>query len=386
MTYASTVAPFVDRCLFGDALERLRAVPNGIVHCAVTSPPFYGLRDYGVEGQIGLEATPEEYVKRMVGVFREVRRVLRPDGCLFLEIGDSYNGSGGAGGDYGEGGIRAGQPRYSGRHLDALKPKDLIGIPWLLAFALRADGWYLRADIIWHRPNPMPESVTDRPTKSHSYVFLLSKSRRYFYDADAVREAWADERCGDPGPAGTACNDDRAAASRRYDHATTPATAGRNLRSVWTIPTAPYAGAHFAVMPPALAKRCIMAGSSEKGSCPECGAPWERVVEKGPAPERKPMDQRGIPSTEDPTKGRPSLPIYEIQRPAPRTTGWRPTCDHDAGDPVPCLVLDPFLGSGTTAMVAQDLGRRWLGVELNRDYEALQIERTTQLGLLGYVP
>ena len=215
------------RILCGDATEVLRTLPAESIQCCVTSPPYFGLRDYGVEGQIGLEATPEAYVERLVGVFREVRRVLRDDGTLWLNIGDSYAGyHGNKNAAYcdapsNKGGYFENQ-RASTVGLSGLKPKDLVGIPWRVAFALQADGWYLRSDIIWHKPNPMPESVTDRPTKSHEYIFLLSRRPSYFYDAEAVKEDSVD-------PARSAA---------RYSK--------RNRHSVWTVATAPYKGAHFA--------------------------------------------------------------------------------------------------------------------------------------------
>ena len=238
----------------GDALAVLRTLPDGAARCCVTSPPYFGLRDYGVEGQMGLEATPDAYVARMVELFREVRRVLADDGTLWLNLGDSYaraaekGGSGPNGKNvaaYGESygvaqSAKAGSSdgavgradRPGSRSIgDGLKPKDLIGIPWRVAFALQADGWYLRSDIIWHKPNPMPESVRDRPTKAHEYLFLLSKAERYFYDAAAIVE-----------------------------DATVGST--RNARTVWTIATKPYKGAHFATFPFALAEKCVLAGSA----------------------------------------------------------------------------------------------------------------------------
>lgn len=234
----------------GDALTILRELDAGSVHCCVTSPPYWGLRDYGQNGQLGLEPTPEQYVANLVAVFREVRRVLRDDGTLWLNLGDSYNSAppGGNPGGFQGASMRA-HPAYdaayprdhakgAGWKVRGLKPKDLVGIPWRVAFALQADGWYLRSDIIWAKPNPMPESVTDRPTKSHEYIFLLSKSARYYYDQEAVAE--------------------------RAENAITVAPT-RNLRSVWTIATRPYPGAHFAVFPPELPERCIKAGSAELG-------------------------------------------------------------------------------------------------------------------------
>ena len=214
----------------GDSLAVLQTLPAASVQCCVTSPPYWGLRDYGHDGQIGLEETPEQYVARLVAVFAEVRRVLADDGVLWLNLGDSY-GSG----------------------------KQLVGIPWRVAFALQADGWYLRSDTIWHKPNPMPESVRDRPTKAHEYVFLLSKSARYFYDQDAVKERSSEGSHG----GGRSHPSRYQAASGRNDgnSAMGILTETRNARSVWTIATQPYSGAHFAVMPPALADRCIKSGS-----------------------------------------------------------------------------------------------------------------------------
>lgn len=294
--------------LIGDCREVLRTLADGSVQCCVTSPPYYGLRDYGVDGQIGLEPTSDEFIAEMVGVFREVRRVLRDDGTLWLNIGDSYNTPNNRrdASAYVSGGksrlIEQEPNRKASQRYDAtLKPKDLLGIPWLLAFALRADGWYLRSDIIWHKPNPMPESVRDRPTSAHEHVFLLSKRGAYFYDAGAIAEDAAypgddrhnrtdtrkviDAMCADGGS--------RARTGR-------PTGDTRNARNVWTITTQPFSGAHFATMPPELAERCIKAGT-------------------------KPGD----------------------------------------------TVLDPFGGAGTTALAADRLGRQATLVDLSPDYRAL---------------
>lgn len=244
----------------GDCLQTLKTLPAESVQTCVTSPPYFGLRNYGHEGQIGLEQTVDEYVDKLVQVFREVRRVLRDDGTIWLNLGDSYNGSGGAGGDYGPGGLKEGQPRYPGRSIDGLKPKDLIGIPWRVAFALQADGWWLRSDIIWAKGNPMPESVTDRPTKAHEYIFLLSKSAKYFYDADAIAEP-----CNLPDAAGVpfatrrVINGEVTVISRQ--DRTYNASGTRNKRSVWFVNTKPYSGAHFATFPEDLILPCIRAGS-----------------------------------------------------------------------------------------------------------------------------
>ena len=303
------------RIIPGDCIAVLRTLPDASVHCCVTSPPYWGLRDYGHDGQIGLEATPEAYVARMVEVFREVRRVLRDDGTLWMNLGDSYASTGGDLNKRKPGFSCTGHARLvvsggakPGNRTppDGLKPKDLVGIPWRVAFALQADGWWLRQDIIWHKPNPMPESVRDRCTKAHEYVFLLTKSERYFYDADAVSEAAATA-----GQAGLGFYPMRAAAMRRKpsgNEAKNPSDgirpSTRNRRSVWTITTKPYSGAHFAVMPPDLVEPCIKAG------CPEGGT-----------------------------------------------------------------VLDPFAGSGTTLAVAAELGRNAIGCELNPEYIALAERR-----------
>ncbi len=263
----------------GDCLDKLKTLDAESVQCCVTSPPYWGLRDYGVEGQLGLEKTPEEYVAKMVDVFREVKRVLRNDGTLWLNLGDSYSG-GGRG--FGYGGKQDTNKGCDGMPksiiADGLKSKDLVGIPWRVAFALQADGWYLRQDIIWAKPNPMPESVTDRCTKSHEYIFLLSKSARYFYDAEAVKEPNA------PATVERAkyhwCKPDTKAAQYQdmnglNRNETYPMNeAGRNRRSVWTITTKPYKEAHFATFPEEIPRTCILAGSKKGDTIldPFCGS------------------------------------------------------------------------------------------------------------------
>jgi len=305
-----------------DCLKTLRGLPSESVNCCVTSPPYWGLRDYGVEGQIGLEKTPQEYVAKLVDVFREVKRVLRGDGTLWLNLGDSYNGSGKASGRTWENGNISNMSRKQATNngsliskmplIDGLKRKDLVGIPWRVAFALQADGWYLRQDIIWHKPNPMTESVTDRCTKAHEYIFLMSKSARYWYDAEAVREpdSGQDHRRNvirPPEPSGGLMSEHsgiRKQTGRNGD--------GRNRRSVWTVATHPYPEAHFATYPPALVKPCILAG------CPIGGT-----------------------------------------------------------------VLDTFGGSGTTGEVAERLGRNSILIELKAEYVGLMERRTAQLGLFA---
>jgi DNA modification methylase len=249
--------------LVGDVRETLKELGDGSVQCCVTSPPYWGLRDYGHEGQIGLEQTPDEYVAEMVAVFREVRRVLRDDGVLWLNLGDSYAGSGkGPAGNLGS--------KHNERHLEhkhsaivpeGLKPKDLVGIPWRVAFALQADGWWLRQDIIWHKPNPMPESVADRCTKAHEYLFMLTKSAKYYFDNEAIKEPSAQLGKTNIRFGGNKYGDstDPKHATKSGNEYTDNGT--RNRRSVWTIPTKPFRGAHFAVMPEALVEPCILATS-----------------------------------------------------------------------------------------------------------------------------
>ena len=270
-----------------------------------------------IDQQIGLEQTPAEYVNDIVQVFREVWRILRDDGTVWLNLGDSYNGSGGAGGDYIEGGLKEGQPKYPGRHINNLKLKDLIGIPWMVAFALRDDGWWLRQDIIWHKPNPMPESVKDRCTKAHEYIFLLSKSPRYYYDYEAILEPISDKSlkraeygwdCDRPSTKNASLGGDGIHTEKMGERFVNPK--GRNRRSVWTITTSPYKGAHFATYPPELIEPCILAG------CPEGG-----------------------------------------------------------------IVFDPFAGSGTTVAVANRLGRRGIGIDLNYNYLQLAQERVGKVQL-----
>jgi DNA modification methylase len=394
---------------FGDCRETMRrwAAEDVRVQTCVTSPPYFGLRDYGHEGQIGLEQTPEQYIAAMVEVFRCVRHVLADDGTLWLNIGDSY--AGGGGGNY----SKSVKQTSHGEHITnvrnrpdwlastGLKPKDLIGIPWMLAFALRADGWYLRQDIIWHKPNPMPESVRDRCTKAHEYVFLLSKSERYFFDSEAMREDAVGKTLHDltgpgykaPGQAPNTGNRKALRTDIESRHRSqinggqslmAEPDGKRNRRSVWTVATRPYKGAHFATFPPALIEPCILAGTSEIGHCPECRARWVRDMEvvqesswaarkaAGHASNRggssKIQIDRGATHEFDNRAGGFGTPKVTRQR------GWRHTCDCGL-DPVPDIVLDPFMGSGTTAQVAIQHGRQYLGCELNPNYGPLQQER-----------
>jgi DNA modification methylase len=393
--------------IVGDCREVLRDLPKGSVQTCITSPPYYGLRDYGVRKQIGLERTPELFIEQMVNVFRLVWDVLADDGTLWLNLGDSYAGSTMTGGNNGinasGGGNGFKQQRQFNKpaQISGLKPKDLIGMPWRVAFALQADGWYLRSDIIWHKPNPMPESVRDRPTKAHEYLFLLTKSPQYFYDAEAVREphVWqqpgaletnpqarqavrrAELRANGAQAAGQPEVGRKKSANRKGDGTSQcldSSTAGRNRRTVWTITPKPFPGAHFATFPPKLVEPCILAGTSERGHCPVCSARWVRDVEKrlALADDGKTCLKCGK------NHGRARLGSQHMASIAYKqfccvdstTTGWRPTCDHKK-KPVPDVVLDPFGGSGTTAQVAQQLGRDWVLIELSRKYARLIDDR-----------
>jgi DNA modification methylase len=310
----------INKIYQGDVLKVLKTFPDESIHCCVTSPPYWGLRDYGVEGQLGLESTPEEYVEKMVEVFRKVKRVLRKDGTLWLNLGDSYaNANPGSGGQckLSGAGRNMTEARYTNikRDVSSLKPKDLVGVPWMVAFALRADGWYLRQDIIWHKPNPMPESVKDRCTKAHEYIFLLSKSRKYYYDHEAIKEKAVSGT--DLGilrsKKQATCN--HPSILKRQKENIDSRTAGdgnRNKRSVWTVATKPFKEAHFATFPEKLIEPCILAG------CPEGG-----------------------------------------------------------------IVLDPFMGSGTTAVVALKHNRNYIGIELNPEYIKIAEKRVSELEAQG---
>jgi DNA modification methylase len=355
-----------------DCLDGLRTLADGSIHCCVTSPPYWGLRDYGRDGQIGLEATPEAYVERLVEVFREVRRVLRDDGTCWLNLGDTYNNFR-VSMDGQSVHKREQRDKPAGRRaVDRnLKEKDLVGIPWRVAFALQADGWYLRQDIIWHKPNPMPESVRDRCTKAHEYVFLLTKSGRYFYDSEAVSEPSITGDTRKPyGSDGAWQMDGRnkwgEGKGQQRDNANSTT---RNRRSVWKIATKSYRGAHFATMPPQLAETCLRAGTSEAGCCSSCGTPHKRVVDRKrvatrPGTDTKVTGDKMTDGNRDP----------ERHVTTATTTGWRPACSCNASVS-PCTVLDPFGGSGTTLAVAAELGLNGIGFELNDDYIGLAEER-----------
>lgn len=389
--------------IFGHVMRGIKQIPDNYVQTVVTSPPYYAQRDYGtgtweggdpdckhdkaklksrfdysmetsgkfqsgiaiprvgadaprwkkecpacgakrVDHQLGSEDTPEEYVERMVKVFRQIRRILRDDGTVWLNLGDKYDSG------------------------------NLLGIPWRVAFALQADGWVLRQDIIWHKRNGMPSSVENRCTVNHEYIFLLTKSTEYYYDAEAIKEKSV------KGPAGssftkgkTALHQPGASKKERKDYE------DRNKRSVWSVPVASFRGAHFAVFPKRLITPCILAGTSQKGCCPACGAPYQRIVDK----ERKATR----PGTNTKVKGDAKR---EGKRDPKRhvtktlTVGWEPGCQCNAGDAVPCVVFDPFTGSGTTAEVSLSRGRHFIGCELgesNLEFIERRVKRAEKKGL-----
>lgn len=402
--------------LLGDWIERLRELPDESVHCIVTSPPYWQLRDYQVAGQLGMEKSPEEYVAKMVAGFREVYRVLRHDGTLWLNLGDTYAGGGlGGGGSFAcdgprmvaEPGSRKNNPGRKGSRLVAngLKTKDLVGMPWRVAFALQADGWYLRADNIWAKPNPMPESVLDRTTRSHEYLFLFSKRERYFYDAHAIKEGVtgnAHARGNGVNPkAKTPGSNSRIYRNRdphhspslrpRQNESFSAAVAGlissRNKRSVWFISPAPYRGAHFATFPPKLIEPCILAGTSEAGCCTICGAPYRRVLQKGKANFAQQLACGGDKNGKYNGHATKNFNGHKAQNASEvkarilnglverETSAWQTTCKHPISHPEPCVVLDPFGGSGTVAQVCRQHGRRAILIDLNPNYLPLMRER-----------
>lgn len=340
------IEDWIDKIHQGDCMEVLSRMPEESVHMCVSSPPYWAARDYGVEGQIGLEKSVYDYIDAMKSIFREVRRVLRSDGTLWLNIGDVYVGTGDKGDrkdpKYREG--RNAQSVALNRKVEGLKPKDMCGIPWRVAFALQHDGWWLRSDNIWHKTNAFPSPVTDRTTTAHEYVFMFSKSQHYFYDADAVRE---DSLQG--------------------------VDTGRNKRTVWSIPSEPSRDEHYAAFPQKLVETPILAGTSEKGCCVECGSQVKRVVEvSGGAIGESWNDHK-----DDLKKGQRSASTSSgyLNDYSRRTTGWSRTCKCSSEETDGCVILDPFMGSGTTALVALKAKRRFVGIELNPKYVKLAEKR-----------
>lgn len=430
------------RILVGNSLKRLKNIPDDSIHCVVTSPPYWGLRSYGTPpqiwggdpecehfwmhydrpgmsgglsekqkynvgswhedheqavcgickawvGDLGLEPTPKMFIHHLLLIFREVRRVLRPDGVCWVNIGDSYAGSWGNSGNRPElDGVpstqrdreteyihRPGHDAHRDRpptsyNIPGLKPKDMCMVPEQFALAMREDGWWVRSDVIWHKKNAMPESVTDRPTLDYEHIYLFTKERRYFYDHHAVMEE-ANPDYASRYKYDFHSGEKELAGAGRPDGATNTSgekefTGKRNRRSVWSMNTGNYSGAHFATFPEELPEICIKAGTSEKGCCAECGAPYERVLEK--------VDEvkvRYSKTNQGPYRERDTQAVK-------KTVGWERTCECDTDDIEACSVLDPFAGAGTTLLVAERLGRHSVGVELNPEYVEMAYDRIVE--------
>ena len=379
------------RILVGDARERLADLPDQSVHCVVTSPPYWGMRSYDdsthAEGMIGLEATFDEFLDNIVDVFAEVHRVLRDDGTLWLNMGDSYAGSGTTGNTESiQGRNRGGNNKRATPDVPGLQPKDLLLQPYEVAVALRrAHQWIIRADNKWVKPNPMPESCRDRTTQAHETVWQLVKQGRYYYDQAAVRtpgspNTHARRKDGQrlPPKGGGDRFDRRAGTLKETRSIAEQAAIGANLRNVWIIPIKAYPEAHFATFPPDLVMNPIKAGTSEKGVCAECGAPWTRQIKTHAENigNRQTNGPRSIERQHSP-QGSPGFAVrMEIRT---ETTGWEPSCDCDA-DRVPAVVLDPFGGAGTVGLVADGLGRDSILIEISDEYAELAAARITPAG------
>lgn len=377
-------------------------LPDESVDMIITSPPYWGLRDYGHDDQIGQESTPEQFVDHMVQVFTEGMRVLKKTGTMWLNLGDSYASAGKNRTEQqavmksklkGGKSTQAKSINQINKITNGIKQKDLVGIPWMVAFALRRAGWYLRQDIIWSKPNPMPESVTDRCTKSHEYIFLLSKSKKYYFDNEAIKMDMAtyeverrlrEQRQGMTGKLKIGSDDKTGQVNQSENGVKRDREAlyeliiaGKaNKKSVWEVTTKPFAGSHFATFPEDLITDCVLASTSANGNCGSCGSPWERIVEKTrlkrhqlPAtdPRYRPNDYEGQYAE---INGKADAGYTET-----KTTGWRPTCKCKGGGLQKPIVLDCFMGAGTTAMVAMSHGRDFIGLELNQKYIALANKR-----------
>lgn len=405
----------------GNSLDVLKTLPANHFHCVVTSPPYWNLRDYGVEGQMGLEPTPELFIANMVALFREVRRVLRDDGTLWINIGDSFANDNKWGGQTGGKHVTALHGNSGvgrGKRITGLKPKDMVGIPWMLAFALRTDGWYLRSEIIWSKKSPMPESVKDRPTKAHEQIFLLTKKPRYFYDAIGSQE----ECTGNAHSRGHGINLKakssgqvpriKSKQNESFIASVNEIVSKRNMRSVWSMSSYPLKQAHFAAFPPELVRRCLSAGTSEGGCCGHCGMLIERVLSKVRVATRpgtnskvkhcsnwarsdllKPVFHNAVshntPELHPKTKhdlmhelgSTPFKPTEFGNRDPQRhvtetkTIGWQQSCKCLEPSIEPCRVLDPFHGAGTTMKVCERLGLDYTGIELKQSYIDLSLQR-----------
>lgn len=387
----------------GDAIKKLKLLPSNSVDCVITSPPYYGLRNYGVKGQLGLEKTPELYIKKMVMLFEEIRRVLKPSGTVWLNIGDSYWGGKGKSGQEKKSSlqerIHTGESfnkvcqnieqdiRPTDRKHPHIKPKDLIGIPWMLAFALRKKGWYLRQDVIWNKKNCMPESVKDRCTKSHEYIFLLSKSPKYYFDYVAIQQPMAEyeverrmkeknkglnstydlKRDDNTGLANQSQTGAVRNVARRHELAERGMA---NKRSVWTIASSPYTGAHYATFSEDLIVDCIRAGTSEKGYCSHCGKPYIRLVKTELVPTIKAshnskVDERDLSADSNDAGSNWAKDGHKPGWVNKTTTiGWEASCKCNATI-IPGVILDPFMGHATTAITSRKLDRDYVGIEIN---------------------
>lgn len=404
----------------GDSEASLKQLPDNSVHCVVTSPPYWRLRDYNVAGQIGMEATPGEYLEKIIAVFKEVYRVLRPDGTLWLNIGDSY-ATGGMGG----GGLAESRRAWKSKAVlkgwrsapEGFRHKEMIGIPWRVAFALQEIGWILRCDVIWHKPNPMPESIPDRPVKAHEYLFLLSKTPKYFYDGEAIREplsgnaharsSAASEYPGhnrgegrrrpgvnpkavgknsrekvarDPAHANRNWQGARIKQNEDFSYAMRASTGytTRNKRSVWTIGTFTYQGQHYATFPPDLVKPCVLAGTSAYGCCKRCGAPWQRILKIEPVSQENGASEQAEADLDDAQANGDPIPVLRDRK----TIGWKPRCKCGEASVEPAIVLDPFGGSGTTGMVALENGRNAILIDLDpRNVPQIEARCNVTIGL-----